>query len=76
MRRSKTLLLKLRNVLQLEPLVSDYHRQATAKTFRGGRLQEQPAILISGLLLRMRRMFVASIRLDFSKNEWNTHNTI
>ena len=27
--------------------------------------QEEPAILISRLLLRMRRMYVASIRLDF-----------
>ena len=27
--------------------------------------QEKPAILISRLLLRMRRMYVTSIRLDF-----------
>ena len=27
--------------------------------------QEEPAILISRLLLRMRRMYVASIRLNF-----------
>ena len=27
--------------------------------------QEEPAILISRLLSRMRRMYVASIRLDF-----------
>ena len=27
--------------------------------------QEEPAILISRLLLRMRRMYAASIRLDF-----------
>ena len=27
--------------------------------------QEEPTILISRLLLRMRRMYVASIRLDF-----------
>ena len=32
--------------------------------YKGGR-QEEPAILISRLLLRMRRMYVASIRLDF-----------
>ena len=35
------------------------------------RRQEEPAILISRLLLRMRRMYVASIRLDSTKNEWN-----
>ena len=29
------------------------------------RRQEEPAILISRFLLRMRRMYVASIRLDF-----------
>ena len=27
--------------------------------------QEEPAVLISRLLLRMRRMYVASVRLDF-----------
>ena len=27
--------------------------------------QEEPAILFSGLLLRMRRMYVVRIRLDF-----------
>ena len=27
--------------------------------------QEEPAILISRLLIRMRRMYVVSIRLDF-----------
>ena len=27
--------------------------------------EEEPAILISGLLLRMRRIYVAIIRLDF-----------
>ena len=30
-----------------------------------GDVQEEPAILIARLLLRMRRMYVASIRLDF-----------
>ena len=29
------------------------------------RRQEEPAILISRLLIRMRRMYLASIRLDF-----------
>ena len=33
--------------------------------------QEESAILISRLLLRMRRMNVASIRLTPTKNEWN-----
>ena len=33
--------------------------------------QEEPAILISRLLLRMRRMYLASIRLTSTKNEWN-----
>ena len=28
------------------------------------------------LPLRMRRMYVASIRLDFTKNEWNAQNAI
>ena len=38
--------------------------------------QEEPAILISRLLLRMRRMYVASIRLDLTKNERNAQNAI
>ena len=36
-----------------------------------------PATLISRLLLRMRRIYVCSIRLDFhqdTKNDWNVHN--
>ena len=36
--------------------------------------QEEPAILISRLLLRMRCMCVASIRWTSTKNEWNTQN--
>ena len=38
--------------------------------------QEEPAILISRLLLRMRRMFVASICWTFTKNEWNAQSVI
>ena len=38
--------------------------------------QEEPAILISRLLLRMRRMYVASIRLDLTKNERNAQNAL
>ena len=38
--------------------------------------QEEPAILNSRLLLRMRRMYVASIRLDLTKNERNAQNAI
>ena len=38
--------------------------------------QEEPTILISRLLLRIRRMNVASIHLDFTKKEWNAQNTI
>ena len=38
--------------------------------------QEEPAILISRLLLRMRRIYVASIRLDLTKNERNAQNAI
>ena len=38
--------------------------------------QEEPAILISRLLLRMRRMYVASIRLDFNKNVWNAQKAL
>ena len=38
--------------------------------------QEEPAILISRLLLRMRRMYVASIRLHLTKNERNAQNAI
>ena len=38
--------------------------------------QEEPAILIYRLLLRMRRMYVASIRLHLTKNERNAQNAI
>ena len=38
--------------------------------------QEEPAILISRLLLRMRRMDETSIHLDLTKNERNAQNTI
>ena len=38
--------------------------------------QEERAILISRLLLRMRHMYVASIGLDSIKNEWNAENAI
>ena len=33
------------------------------------------AILISRFLLCMCRIYVASIRVDFTKNKWNAHNT-
>ena len=36
--------------------------------------QKEPAILISRLLLRMRRMYVASIHLTSTKNVWNAQN--
>ena len=38
--------------------------------------QEEPAILIYRLLLRMRRIYVASIRLDLTKNERNAQNAL
>ena len=37
---------------------------------------DKEAILISRLLFRMRRMYVASIRLDFTENEWNAQKVI
>ena len=41
-------------------------KQATLMTrYNSCRRQEEPAILISRLLLRMRRTYVARIRLDF-----------
>ena len=41
-------------------------KQATLMTkYNSCRRKEEPAILISRLLLRMRRTYVASIRLDF-----------
>ena len=42
--------------------------------FNCGR-QEEPAILISRLLLRTRRMYVASIRLDFHYWMYRMHKT-
>ena len=38
--------------------------------------QEEPAILIYRLLLRMRRIYVSSIRLDLTKNERNAQNAL
>ena len=38
--------------------------------------QEEPAILIYRLLLRMRRIDVSSIRLDLTKNERNAQNAL
>ena len=36
----------------------------------------EPAILISRLLLGMRRMYVAAFVWTSTKNEWNVHNAI
>ena len=38
--------------------------------------QVEPAILISRLLLGMRRMYVAAFVWTSTKNEWNVHNAI
>ena len=39
--------------------------------------KEDPGILTSKLLLRIGRMYEASVRLDFHyKNEWNAHYAI
>ena len=56
-------------------LLGDVDLVPTKVRFNCGR-QEEPAILISRLLIRMRRMYEASIRLDFTKNVWNSQNAI
>ena len=56
-------------------LLGDVDLVPTKVRFNYGR-QEEPAILISWLFIRMRRMYVASIRLDFTKNVWNAQNAI
>ena len=38
--------------------------------------QNQPAILTSRMLLRIRRMYVASIQVWTSTKTWNAHNAI
>ena len=56
-------------------LLGDVDLVPTEVRFNCGQ-QEEPAILISRLLIRMRRMYEASIRLDFTKNVWNSQNAI
>ena len=51
-------------------------KQRTLKIVNCCGRQEEPRILISRLLLRMRRMYVASILWTSTKNEWNAQNAI
>ena len=56
-------------------LLGDVDLVPTEVRFNCGQ-QEEPPVLISRLLIRMRRMYEANIRLDFTKNVWNSQNAI